>query len=362
MKDQALVEAQRAIGLDRNSASGYFALAEILNTQDRSAEALAVVEKAMRLDPRNSVNYSWHQGWALSELGRWEEAIAALKSYLARYPDFIWAHMWLAIDYFHLRDDDGARAETAQVERIAALNKSAAGYAALAISLNMQRRPAEALVAAERGMPFDPNNPFIAYHQGWAFDQLGRWEQALAAWKRYLVLYPDDIGARAFLAGEYSALGQMDAARRETAQIGLAVAIGPDSAYGHRFLAMAMNATGRPAEALAAAESAIRLNPSSGPLPPYPLCEQGRAYTQLGRWEEAVRSLNACLKRHPDQVGPHVDLAVDYVELGQEDAAQAEVAEIPRLNPQFSLKMALESEFPAQREHVVADLRKAGLN
>jgi len=56
-----------------------------------------------------------------------------------------------------------------------------------------------------------------------------------------------------------------------------------------------------------------------------------------------------------------VALAVDYVELGQEAAARAEVAEILRLYPQFSLKIALESMFPAQRERAAADLSRAVL-
>jgi len=58
---------------------------------------------------------------------------------------------------------------------------------------------------------------------------------------------------------------------------------------------------------------------------------------------------------------PRVALAVDYIELGQEDAARAEAAEIVRLNPQFSLKMALEHGFPTQRERAASDLSKAGL-
>jgi hypothetical protein len=49
-----------------------------------------------------------------------------------------------------------------------------------------------------------------------------------------------------------------------------------------------------------------------------------------------------------------------YSELGQDDAARAEVAEVKRLNPQFSLKM-LRATDPAGKRNV-ADLRKAGLS
>jgi TolB-like protein/DNA-binding winged helix-turn-helix (wHTH) protein/predicted Zn-dependent protease len=358
---QALNEARRGIALDPSSAFGYSALAAVLMAQGKPAEALAAVEKAIRLNPLNSVHYVWQEGRAYSHLGRWEESIRALKASLALRPDFLWAHAYLAIDYFNLRDHDGVRAETAQVEQALTFNPSAVGYLALALVLTVQGRAAEALVAAEKGMRFDPQNPFIPFAQGWAYDQLGRWQQGLSVRKRYLVLYPDDeVGARTWSACEYSALSEMDAARGEAAKVERAVARDPNSPYGYRALAMVMNCTGRPAQALAAAENAIRLYPPSDPFPPYPLCEQGRAYTQLGRWEEAVRALNGCLARYPDQVLPHVALAVDHVKLGQDDVARAEVAEILRLNPQFSLKMALESEFPAQRERT-ADLSKAGL-
>ena len=175
-------------------------------------------------------------------------------------------------------------------------------------------------------------------------------------------LYPDDIGAHASLSVEYSALGQMEAARREAAQVERAVALDPGSEYGHRLLAMALNATGRPADALAAAVKAMRLYPSTGPFPPYPLCEQGQAYTQLGRWNEGVGALNACLARHAtDQVWPRTALAVDYIELGQDDAARKEVAEILKLDPHFSLRRALQSVFPTHKERIASDLGKAGL-
>jgi tetratricopeptide (TPR) repeat protein len=54
---QAVTEAQRAIALDTNSAQGYLWLADILNNQIKPAEALAALDKAMLLDPRNLDNY-----------------------------------------------------------------------------------------------------------------------------------------------------------------------------------------------------------------------------------------------------------------------------------------------------------------
>ena len=54
-------------------------------------------------------------------------------------------------------------------------------------------------------------------------------------------------------------------------------------------------------------------------------------------------------------------MAVDYVELGRDDAAKAEVSEVLRINPQFSAKIG-GGALPPIRERAAADLRKAGLN
>jgi tetratricopeptide (TPR) repeat protein len=124
---------------------------------------------------------------------------------------------------------------------------------------------------------------------------------------------------------------------------------------GYLFLTAAFNATGRPAEALAAAEKFIRLDPRERGV--Y-LWFQCLAYSQLGHWQEAV----SIVKRLPPPTSPwpHVWLAVDYVELGRDDAAKAEIAEVLKLEPQFSLKLGL-AAFPTEQTRAGADLRKAGL-
>ncbi len=355
--DEALTQARRGIALDPNSADSYFWLAEVLNNLGRPSEALVSAEKAVRLNPRNNANYAFERGLAYSQLGRWQEAIPALRTCVQRYPDHLWAHAWLAFDYFNLGDYDGARVETAQLERLIAFTpNSAMGYGALAFILNVQNRPADALVAAEKGVRLDPRSRLALFQQAIAYCQLGRWAEASSLLKRYVAGYPDDIWAHVQLAGAYSALSEMDAARAEAAEVERAAALDPNSASGYGGMAEVMNATGRPAEALAAAEKVMRLDPKNREY----LYEQGRADTQLGKWEEGISAMNAFLARHPDQVWPHLDLAVDYVELGQNKAARAQIAKILQLNPQFSLKLAVEGEFPAQRERA-ADLRKAGL-
>jgi len=177
----------------------------------------------MRLDPRNRDTYLYEQGWAYTLLGRRNEAIPALKRDLVRYPSQFMAHSFLGSDYSFLGDEDGAWAQAATVERAIAVSpNSPAVYVALADLLNSLGKPAEALVAMDKAMRLDPhshdNDSGYSWDQGLAFTLPGRPKEAIAALKRWLSLYPDNFWAHAYLAVDYMELGHNDAARAEAAE------------------------------------------------------------------------------------------------------------------------------------------------
>jgi len=113
--EQAIAEAERAIVLDPNSADGYEELASTLNWMGRYAEAIKLIEKAMRLNPHHPPWYLFKLGWAYAMTGRVEEAIAACKRVLTRSPDFLSAHVFLAAIYSQLGREAEARTEAAEV-------------------------------------------------------------------------------------------------------------------------------------------------------------------------------------------------------------------------------------------------------
>jgi tetratricopeptide (TPR) repeat protein len=165
------------------------------------------------------------------------------------------------------------------------------------------------------------------------------------------------------LADDYAALGYREAAREEALQIERAVAGEPNSAFGYFALAQVLNATGKPKEALVAAETGIRLDSR---LRGYCVFTRAWSYLKLGQWENAAFDLKSILAKYPDSLWVHVFLAIDYIELGHEDAARAEAAEALRINPQFSLQVALPAKGPkdevlAENQRWAADLLKAGL-
>ena len=92
--------AERAIALDPNNADGYHGLANVFNFfGERTTEAIALMEKAIRLNPRYPFNFPYTLGFAYNLVGRYEEAIAAQKQALLRNPNWLPSHLELYLNY-----------------------------------------------------------------------------------------------------------------------------------------------------------------------------------------------------------------------------------------------------------------------
>jgi adenylate cyclase len=134
-----------------------------------------------------------------------------------------------------------------------------------------------------------------------------------------------------------------------------------NSAFGYQALATVMIFSDRQPEAVAAAEKGMRLDPRNRD---WYLFYKGFAYTYMGRYEEAIPLLSLHLTVHPNNLDAHIGLIIDYIELGREQAARVEAAEVLRINPRFSLQVRARTspQKPlALKERNLADLRKAGL-
>ena len=88
---------------------------------------------------------------------------------------------------------------------------------------------------------------------------------------------------------------------------------------------------------------------------------EGVAYNGLGRYADAVEAL-----KRSDQNNPwvHVNLVYAYSELGRQQDARAEAAEVLRISPGFSLEEV--ERMPGNwhgplGQRYLSDLRKAGL-
>ncbi len=175
--------------------------------------------------------------------------------------------------------------------------------------------------------------------------------------QKAITLDNSNAGAYAILSEAYNAKGQYDHAR---AAVEHALALEPNSAIAYSALAVILTSSGRPAEGLAAAQKAARLDPGGGD---YYAAFEGEAYLTMGRYEDAIRALQRSVSRFGNVIVLHLNLIASYVELGRNKEAQAEAAEVMRLNPKFSLaeqKRMLPAQLP-RRERFFTDLAKAGL-
>jgi adenylate cyclase len=116
--EQALAKMKRAVALGPTDAESHAALAEVLSCMGRSEEALEAAARALRLRSLVADRHLSSVGTAYAVARRYEEARAVLQRYLSRYPNFLSAHLMLAVVYSELGQATEARAEAAEVLRL----------------------------------------------------------------------------------------------------------------------------------------------------------------------------------------------------------------------------------------------------
>ena len=153
--------------------------------------------------------------------------------------------------------------------------------------------------------------------------------------------------------------GQHDAAIAEWER---AFALNPnflDFRYGFGLLFL-----GEPAKAIEVVEANLRLDPR--PIPAYSYGLMGIANYMIKRYPDAVRLLRDCKSRGPNPTVVHLVLASAYAQLGQLEEARAEIAEVLRIDPGFTVAKSKQTYLyffknPSDAEHNIDGLRKAGL-
>jgi len=149
------------------------------------------------------------------------------------------------------------------------------------------------------------------------------------------------------------------------AEMERAIALDPSDALGYLELGAALVWAEQAEEGIRLIERGMRLDPHN---PALYLQRLGWAYRVAGRCEDSIATLKQALSLTPAFIPGRVNLAVCYVELGREEEARTEAAEVVRLNPSFSLEEIWRKEnqpFKADPtpilERLYAAARKAGL-
>jgi tetratricopeptide (TPR) repeat protein len=221
-------------------------------------------------------------------------------------------------------------------------------------------------------------------------------EQAEVFLHSAIKLDPDYAHAHAMLANAYL-VEYLDSPKDETLAASLAsaqkaVLLDADNPYGHGATGLALLFLGKINEAEAHLDRATLLNPNSV------WCAGARAVwlNRVGRTQEGLATLDkiarhdpflpawywavrgvalfmerryeefiaATRRKSPMDYSDHVYFAAAYAYLGRDEEAHAEVAELLRKKPDFSIRVYAKQEVyknPADRDHLLEGMRKAGL-
>jgi len=144
-----------------------------------------------------------------------------------------------------------------------------------------------------------------------------------------------------------------------------ALSLSPNDATSHMILAHILCFSGNFREAVSLAEKAMRLSPH---IPTWYYVILGLSYCMEGKYDESISSYQKLLEQSQlGEITPmlgHIGLASVYSQLGQEKEARFHVAEILRLDPNFSLDSArniMRFKEASHQKRILDSLRGAGL-
>jgi adenylate cyclase len=227
---------------------------------------------------------------------------------------------------------------------------------------------AQARQMFERAVELDPQYALAYANIGWTYvvEWTSQWDtdpqilgRATELAQKAVALDDSVPGAHSVLSRLYMFNKQHDQAIVEAER---AIALDPNWADGYMYLALGLRFAGRAEEAVEAMKKAMRLNPR---YPPFYQSVLGFTYCQVGGYEEAITAQKGALSRNPNLLASHVCLAACYSMAGRDEEARAQIKEVLRLSPNYSLEVASKERALwknlADGKAMIDALRKAGL-
>ena len=147
---------------------------------------------------------------------------------------------------------------------------------------------------------------------GNVYDDLGRYDDAIAEYERAIELDPKDAYPHNGLGNVYFEVGRYDDAIAEYER---AIELDPKDACPHNGLGSVYYEVGRYKEAIAEYKRAIELDPKFA-LPHNGL---GSVYYELGRHDEAIAEYERAIELDPKYAMPHLSLAGIYRRLDKQE-------------------------------------------
>ncbi|MEG5065730.1 tetratricopeptide repeat protein, partial [Microcoleus sp. B3-A4] len=292
-RKRELVRIQSLIDEDgqtpEQKAELFYEQALLYNFGEQYAKAIASYDKALEIKPDDDAAW-YNRGYALRNLGRWEEAIASYNKALEIKPDLYeaWYNRGIALGNL-------GRLE----EAIASFDKALeikpdddAAWYNRGIALGDLGRLEDAIASYDKALEIKPDLHEAWYNRGNALDDLGRWEEAIASYDQALEIKPDKHEA---WYNRGIALGDLGRWEDAIASYDQALEIKPylhEACYNR---GIALGNLGRLEEAIASFDKALEIKPDKHEA----WYNRGNALGNLGRLEEAIASYDKALEIKP---------------------------------------------------------------
>ena len=278
----------------------------------------------------NSPTLHNNLGMVYGELGRYQDAVEALKRAIRIQPDLAEVHYNLGNAYQRLGRYQDAVEPYKQALRIKP--DYAEVYDNLGAAYGKLGRWQDAIEAYKQAIKIKPDYADAHYNFGNAYGKLGRWQEAIESYKQAIRIKPDLVEAHYNLGVVYSSLGRSQEAVESYKQ---AIRIKPDYAEAHYNLGVNYYKLERYQDAIESYKQTIRINPDYAKA----YINLGVTYYKLGRYQDAVEAYKQAILIKPDFADVHYILGVAYLVTGDKQSALEEYKILKTLDAEQANKL-----------------------
>ncbi len=297
LSSEALATLEYAAGAHPKHPAILDRLGSLYGEQGRWQEALATHQAAVELG-LPGVAAQVHVASALAELGRLSEAQAAATSALTQAPD----------------DTEAMRV-----------------WGAVASRLGEFEDALPALLSARR---IDPDNPETHYNLGWLYMQTGQAQDAAASLRRAVELAPDHVEALHDIGILHARSGSWD---RAASSLRKAIEVRPEFPEAHYSLGLVHAQQGDFGEAEGALQTALKLRPDYAEA----LADLGGVYIETRQFRQALPLLARAQELKPQLLQPYLNAVRAHLALGEKDNALASLDALLKIHPNDPTALAL---------------------
>lgn len=298
MKDKAAAAFRRATELDPQFAMAYYQLAACFQYRDDAAARQAMA-RAAQLAERLSLPRQQKlmiQSFQLNVDGRLEEADELLQSAVREFPRAV--ELRHQLGWTRIKECKYSEAIPIMEEAVRMDERDAGAYIVLGWAYGVEGDVPQALAALDRYASFlPPNDPNPIYWRGLVLEQNGRYEEALAAYRKNRELNPGyEWGSALEIAQTYLWAGQYSLAEASALSVTRQTNDVNARASAARMLGDIEVGRGRLDAAVARYEEAARLRETQPPPAAFGALFQAAEIYFEQRQPEAALALG---RRHP---------------------------------------------------------------